>query len=90
MLAVKLYAAIEEALSNAVYHKGCDIREPIEVPILPDKIEIHSPSPSCGKELWIFIQYCAASALLSCNCSLSAIRAMNSLLVGFPLVLLTV
>lgn len=90
MLAVKLYAAIEEALSNAVYHKGCDIREPIEVRILPDKIEIHSPSPSYGKELWIFIQYWAASALLSCNWSLSAINAINSLLVGFPLVLLTV
>lgn len=36
------YAAIEEALSNAVYHKGYDIREPIEVRILPDKIEIVS------------------------------------------------
>ena len=32
----------------------------------------------------------AASALFSCNCSLSAMRAMNSLLVGLPLVLLTV
>ena len=36
------YAAIEEALSNAVYHKGYDIREPIEVRVLPDKIEILS------------------------------------------------
>ena len=36
------YAAIEESLSNAVYHKGYDIREPIEVRILPDKIEILS------------------------------------------------
>jgi len=36
------YAAIEESLSNAVYHKGYDIREPIEVRILPDKIEIVS------------------------------------------------
>ena len=36
------FAAIEEALSNAVYHKGYDIREPIEVRILPDKIEIVS------------------------------------------------
>ncbi len=36
------YAAIEEALSNAVSHKGYDIREPIEVRILPDKIEILS------------------------------------------------
>lgn len=36
------YVAIEEALSNAVYHKGYDIREPIEVRVLPDKIEILS------------------------------------------------
>lgn len=36
------YAAIEEALSNAVYHKGYDLREPIEVRVLPDKIEILS------------------------------------------------
>lgn len=36
------YAAIEEALSNAVYHKGYDIREPIEVRVLPDRIEIVS------------------------------------------------
>lgn len=36
------YAAIEETHSNAVYHKGYDIREPIEVRILPDKIEILS------------------------------------------------
>ena len=36
------YIAIEEALSNAVYHKGYDIREPIEVRVLPDRIEILS------------------------------------------------
>lgn len=36
------YAALEEALSNAVYHKGYDSREPIEVRILPDRIEILS------------------------------------------------
>lgn len=36
------YAAIEESLCNAVYHKGYDVREPIEVRILPDKIEIVS------------------------------------------------
>ncbi len=36
------YAAIEESLSNAVYHKAYDIREPIEVRILPDRIEIVS------------------------------------------------
>lgn len=40
------YAAVEEALSNAVYHKGYDVREPIEVRILPDRIEIVShPGP---------------------------------------------
>ena len=36
------YVAIEEALSNAVYHKGYYIREPIEVRVLPDRIEILS------------------------------------------------
>jgi ATP-dependent DNA helicase RecG len=36
------YQAIEEALANAVYHKGYDTREPIEVRVLPDRIEILS------------------------------------------------
>lgn len=36
------YAAIEESLCNAVYHKGYDVREPIEVRIFPDRIEIVS------------------------------------------------
>lgn len=36
------YTAIEEALANAVYHKGYDVREPIEVRVLPDRIEIVS------------------------------------------------
>ena len=36
------YDALEEALANAVYHKGYDVREPIEVRILPDRIEILS------------------------------------------------
>ncbi|MBQ5330574.1 MAG: putative DNA binding domain-containing protein [Oscillospiraceae bacterium] len=40
------YAAIEEALSNAVYHKGYDEREPIEVRVERDMIEIIShPGP---------------------------------------------
>lgn len=40
------YAAVEEALSNAVYHKGYDVREPIEVRVLPDRIEVVShPGP---------------------------------------------
>lgn len=40
------YAAIEEALANAGYHKAYDIREPIEVRIEKDKIEILSfPGP---------------------------------------------
>lgn len=39
-------AAIEEALSNAVYHRGYDEREPIEVRVENDKIEIVSfPGP---------------------------------------------
>lgn len=36
------YTAIEEALANAVYHKGYDVREPIEVRVLPDRVEIVS------------------------------------------------
>ena len=40
------YAALEEALANAVYHRGYDIREPIEVRIEKDTIEIVSfPGP---------------------------------------------
>lgn len=34
--------AIKEAMANAVYHKGYDSREPIEVRVLPDRIEILS------------------------------------------------
>lgn len=36
------YAAIEEALVNAVYHKSYEVREPIEVSIRKDRIEILS------------------------------------------------
>ena len=40
------YVAIEEALANAVYHKGYDVREPIEVRVDGDTIEIVSfPGP---------------------------------------------
>ena len=40
------YEAIEEALSNAVYHKGYDEREPIEVRVEKNMIEIIShPGP---------------------------------------------
>ena len=40
------YAAIEEALANAVYHRGYDIREPIEVRVEKNMIEIVSfPGP---------------------------------------------
>ena len=40
------YEAIEEALSNAVYHKAYDEREPIEVRVEQDMIEIIShPGP---------------------------------------------
>ena len=36
------YEAMEEALANAVYHKGYNEREPIEVRVFPDRIEIVS------------------------------------------------
>lgn len=36
------YEALEEALANAVYHKGYDTREPVEVRVLPDRIEVLS------------------------------------------------
>jgi ATP-dependent DNA helicase RecG len=40
------FAAIEEALSNAVYHKSYEMPKPIEVQVWPDKIEILSfPGP---------------------------------------------
>lgn len=40
------YAAIEEALSNAVYHRAYDLREPIEVRVENDRVEIVSfPGP---------------------------------------------
>jgi ATP-dependent DNA helicase RecG len=40
------YAAIEEILVNAVYHRSYEIREPIEIRVLPDHITISSyPGP---------------------------------------------
>ena len=40
------FAAIEEALVNAVYHRGYDQREPVEVRVNPDGIDIVSyPGP---------------------------------------------
>jgi len=40
------YEALEEALVNAVYHRSYEIREPIEVRILPDLVTIASyPGP---------------------------------------------
>ncbi|PHS52814.1 MAG: transcriptional regulator [Lutibacter sp.] len=47
------FEAIEEALANAVYHKNYEIREPIEVRVLPDSIEIISfggPDPSIRED----------------------------------------
>ncbi len=47
------YKAIEESLVNAVYHRGYDVREPIEVRVNPDTIEILSypgPDPSIRPE----------------------------------------
>lgn len=43
------YEAIEEALANAVYHRGYDVREPIEVRVTPEALTITSypgPDPS--------------------------------------------
>lgn len=43
------YAAVEEALANAVYHRGYDVREPTEVRITPAEMTITSypgPDPS--------------------------------------------
>ncbi|MGN1144532.1 MAG: ATP-binding protein, partial [Anaerovoracaceae bacterium] len=40
------YAAVEEALSNAVYHKSYQIGEPVTVTVTPEKMEITSlPGP---------------------------------------------
>jgi ATP-dependent DNA helicase RecG len=40
------YAAVEEALSNAVHHKDYQIPEPVTVTVTPDKLEILSfPGP---------------------------------------------
>ncbi len=40
------YAAVEEALSNAVHHKDYQVPEPITVTVTPDKLEILSfPGP---------------------------------------------
>jgi ATP-dependent DNA helicase RecG len=40
------YAAVEEALANAVYHRGYDVREPVEVQVTPDEMVITSyPGP---------------------------------------------
>jgi ATP-dependent DNA helicase RecG len=40
------YAALEESLVNAVYHRSYEVREPIEVRVLPDHITITSfPGP---------------------------------------------
>ncbi|MCF8130750.1 MAG: putative DNA binding domain-containing protein [Deltaproteobacteria bacterium] len=40
------FAAIEEALCNAIYHRSYEIREPVEVRIMPDCITIGSfPGP---------------------------------------------
>lgn len=47
------FAALEEALVNAVFHRGYDQREPIEVRVNPDCIEILSypgPDPSIRRE----------------------------------------
>ena len=48
------YEAVEEALSNSVYHKSYEISSPIEVQVWPDKIEILSfpgPIPPVNAEI---------------------------------------
>lgn len=48
------YAAVEEALSNAVYHKSYELGKPIEIQVWPDKIEILSypgPVPPVGAQI---------------------------------------
>jgi len=48
------FAAVEEALANAVYHKSYELNKPIEVQIWPDKIEILSfpgPVPPVNAEI---------------------------------------
>lgn len=47
------YSAIEEALANAVYHKNYELREPIEINVRLDQIEILShagPMPPLTKD----------------------------------------
>lgn len=40
------YAAIEEAVANAVYHRGYDVREPVEIRISKDELVVLSyPGP---------------------------------------------
>ena len=36
------YGALEEVVANAVYHKSYDDRNPIEISIYPDKIQVYS------------------------------------------------
>ncbi|MCD6526282.1 MAG: hypothetical protein J7K75_04755 [Desulfuromonas sp.] len=41
------YTAIEEAVVNAVYHRGYDVREPVEIRIMHDEIVVLSyPGPA--------------------------------------------
>lgn len=40
------YEAVEEILANAIYHRGYDNDNPIEVNVFPDRIEVLSfPGP---------------------------------------------
>lgn len=46
------YEALEEAVVNAVYHRSYEIREPIEVRVLPEEIRVHSyPGPDRSIDL---------------------------------------
>lgn len=56
------FAALEEALVNAVHHRSYEEREPIEVRILPDHITITSHP---GADRSIFLMCLMISSLLS-------------------------
>ena len=67
------YAAVEESLSNAIYHKSYQIGEPITVTITPEYMEITSlPGP--------YLFYCDSSDAqgISDSCGSSAFKEENA------------
>jgi len=54
----EIYRALEESIANALYHRSWDMREPVEIRILPDCIEIinqggpdRSVNPTCDLKI---------------------------------------